>query len=632
MAAVRIVENQALRLELEPTDLRCTILHKPTGARWTMHGATALAVTLQSTEAGGKRSEHPLSEFASGMDFWERPNELFVRIPAAGFAVRIALDGEAAVFEVAPEFAPELAVRDVLYPRAFVLPVKPGNYSTWALSQGSIIPADWAARFHHPEGYSEQAMSIHGGYQKEPDCGFVAIAETPADLYIATWQDEGGPCGTFFHWLPCLGALRYTRRVRYTFGKGMDYRQQAFHYRAYAKKTGLLATLKEKAQVNPNIENLHGGCMISCDAAARDVHRMTYRATPFATSAERVEKFKTLTGIDHGAVHLDGWGRFGYDSMHPETLPPNRDCGGAPGLADFSKRTKALGYLFGLHDQYIDNYQDAPSFLPENFRHMENGQPVKVNCWLGGMAYHNCYVASKRFVKRNIFDGVRDLYLYHNSPSVVKICDPTTYYLDCFTRTVECFHPEHRLTRSENRQVQREILDMVRSGNHGQSQPIVLQVEHVRDFAVPEIDFSYGLGDFKADVEVVGGGHETQSIGITVPLWHLVFHDCVVLAHHTTEQRENLLYGCVPWFNLRDGEWERELAEDLPAKQRVMALHAEVGFEPMTDHALLSADGAVQKTVFGGGVEVTVDRKAGTVAIKGGKADTKGSVKIKAEA
>ncbi|HTL53500.1 MAG TPA: DUF5696 domain-containing protein [Planctomycetota bacterium] len=632
-AASRVIENEFLRLELPLADLACVIQHKPTGARWTMFGGSPLDLMRQ--DASGKRSQHALSEFQSGMDVWERPHELLVRLPGAGISVRMALEGEDVVFELASEYTTDgVTVRDVLYPRHFVLPQKTGNYTTWALNQGSIVPSTSTARFHHPEGYSEQAMHFHGGYQQEGDCGYLAIAETPDDLYLAMWHEAGAAASTFFHWLPSLGSLRYTRRARYTFRKGMDYKQQALGYRAYAKKIGLLVSLKEKARANPNLEKLHGGCMIDCFAAARDMRNLTYRTVPFLTTAERIERFKAKTGIVNAAVHLDGWGKFGYDNIHPDTLPPNKDCGGAGALGELSRRTKALGYLFGLHDQYIDNYQDAPSFMPENFRHQENGQPVKVNNWQGGMAYHNCYVPAKRFVKRNMFDGVRDLYLYHNSPSVVKICDPTTYYLDCFTRTVECFHPEHRLTRTENRKVQREILAMARSGNHGASQPIVLQVEHVRDFAIPEIDFSYGLGGMVADVEVVGGGHETRSIGITVPLWHLAFHDTVVLAHHTESQTENLLYGCVPWFNGTNGSnestevWEEKLGKVLPAKLRVMALHADIGFEPMTDHALLAADGSVEKTTFAGGVAVMVDRKNKTVQIEGGRAATKGMVPV----
>ncbi|MFH1377914.1 MAG: DUF5696 domain-containing protein [Planctomycetota bacterium] len=617
------LENDRLALSLDPVDLSYEVLHKQTGVRWQMAGAYHNDVTLQN--AAGKRTDHSLSEFKDSFDIWSRADGLLIRIPPAGLSIRIALDNEDVIVETAPDIGGSSKPRDLLYPRHFVLPVSSGNYATFPMSQGSIIPADWPARFHHPEGYSEQAMTYHGSYIKDGDCGFIAIAETSDDLYLAVWHDENAAAGTFIHWLPSLGSLSYARRVRYTFAKGLVYQKQALIYRDYAKRNGFYASLREKLSRNPNIGKLLGGCVLNCFGAMRNFRNFTYRFVPFNTSAQRVEAFRKLTGIENAVVHLDGWGKYGYDNLHPDYLPPNGDCGGARGLKNFSERTKALGYLFGLHDQYIDNYMDSPSFMDENFQHREDGRPVKVNNWWGGMAFHNCYTASLRFVKRNIFEGVKDLYLYHKSPSVMDICDPTAYYLDCFTRTVECFHPAHPQTRKQNRETQREILRTVQTGNFGQTHPIVLQCEHVRDFAIPEVDFSYGLGAFVADVEVVGGGSETQSIGINVPLWHLAFHDAVVLPH-SNDQESNILYGCPPWFSLNEETWETDVRKSLPMKKLVMKLHSEIGLEPMTGHQLLESDGSVEKTEFGG-VSVLLNRKEKTVRIEGGKADTGGEIK-----
>jgi len=628
MADKYVVQNSALKVELNPADLSCRILHKKTGVSWQMAGAYPIDVTLK--DAQGTKTQHSFAEFKKAFDIWQRPDGLLARIAPVGLSISITLDGEDIVFEVAPEFTTGSVPRDVLYPRHFVLPIKSGNYSTFPISQGSLIPADWPARFHHPEGYSEQSMTFHGGYIEDGDCGFIAIAETSDDMYLAVWHDKKKAAGTFIHWLPSLGSLSYARRVRYKFRKGMGYKEQSFAYRDYAKKTGMYVSLAEKAKFNPNIKHLQGGCMISCSAAMRNMRNLTYRFVPFATSAGWVEKFRKLTGIKKGSIHLDGWGKYGYDNLHPDYLPPNSDCGGARGLKEFSQRAKAIGYIFGLHDQYIDNYSDAPSFMDENFQHKEDGQPVKVNNWAGGMAYHNCYSASLKFVKRNIFEGVKDLYLYHKSPSVMNICDPGTIYLDCFTRTIECYHPLHVQSRKQNRECQREILRTVRTGNFGQTHPIVQQCEHVRDFAVPEIDFSYGLGAFLADVEVVGGGSETQPIGINVPMWNLVFHDAVALAHYE-DMASDLLYGCMPWFPVNDEKWEEKTNKVLRVKRLIMSLNEDVFFEPMTNHKLLAPDGSIEQTTFGGGVSVTIDRKDKTVKIKGGRADTKGTVSYESQ-
>ena len=62
---------------------------------------------------------------------------------------------------------------------------------------------------------------------------------------------------------------------------------------------------------------------------------------------------------------LNGWINGGYDNRHPDILPAAPEIGGNEGLAACSRRVKALGWLFGLHDNYQDMYRDAPSWNEE---------------------------------------------------------------------------------------------------------------------------------------------------------------------------------------------------------------------------------------------------------------------------
>ena len=79
-----------------------------------------------------------------------------------------------------------------------------------------------------------------------------------------------------------------------------------------------------------------------------------------------------------------------------------------------------LGYLFGLHDQYIDNYLDAPSHNIKDLMVPESGVPSRVNNWAGGVCGHSCYTSAHRFVKRNMFEGVKELYFRHNAKPIVS--------------------------------------------------------------------------------------------------------------------------------------------------------------------------------------------------------------------
>ena len=623
------IETPKLLVQLIPDTLAVCITDKGAGVEWRMRGPTDIDVMME--DAAKSRTWKSLPDFQSRMAWVSaKKDAILVNIPEAHLSLTVAFAREDEVrFEVAPlNEKDESHPRDVLWPRHFVMPTNADSYVVWALSQGELVYGNSKTRFHHPEGYSEQAMSWHGGFKD--GAGYIAIADTPDDMYLAMWHDDETAGSTFLHWLPSHGRLRYSRRVVYRFAKGMDYRAMAGIYREHVKEKGLLVTLADKLIQNPNLARLIGGCVVNASAATRNFRDLSVRFTPFEETGKRIRRFREETGIENASVHLDGWGRFGYDNIHPDTLPPSPECGGAGGLKALSETVKGVGYLFGLHDQYIDNYQHAPSHEEKYFKIKENGRPDKVNSWNGGLCAHNCYTASRYFAKRNIFDGVTENYFRHNSPPVVDVCAPTAYYLDCFTRTVECFHPDHPLTRTENRQVQRDILAMVRTGNFGQSDPIVLQIEHIRDFAVPEADFSYGLGAFQADVEVVGGGHETECIGVPVPLWHLVFHDCVVLPHWG-DGHLNFLYGNPPWFSVGEsGGWDGIAEKELELKKRMMALHADVALEEMTGHELLEADGSVQRTEFAG-VAVTVDTNSKTVKIEGGRADTQGEVSYQSE-
>lgn len=92
-----------------------------------------------------------------------------------------------------------------------------------------------------------------------------------------------------------------------------------------------------------------------------------------------------------------------------------------------------------------------------------------------------------------------------------------------------------------------------------------------------------------------------------------------------------LLYAQAPYFMLgyRKKFGKKALKEfQTTMKKKVLNLHKDVGFEEMTDHKILSRDGATQMSVFEDGLEVEVDRTAGTYRISAGRARTKGTERI----
>ena len=70
-------------------------------------------------------------------------------------------------------------------------------------------------------------------------------------------------------------------------------------------------------------------------------------------------------GIDHLAVILHDWQRYGYDVKLPDHLPADPRYGTEADLATFGTTATRLGYPWAVHENYIDIYPDAPSWDPE---------------------------------------------------------------------------------------------------------------------------------------------------------------------------------------------------------------------------------------------------------------------------
>ncbi len=82
-------------------------------------------------------------------------------------------------------------------------------------------------------------------------------------------------------------------------------------------------------------------------------------------------------GVDHVAIIQHVWQRWGYDVKLPDHLPANPEFGGDKGMITFGKAANRCGYVWSLHENYIDLYPDAPSYDPTARVLMSDGSPSK---------------------------------------------------------------------------------------------------------------------------------------------------------------------------------------------------------------------------------------------------------------
>jgi hypothetical protein len=84
---------------------------------------------------------------------------------------------------------------------------------------------------------------------------------------------------------------------------------------------------------------------------------------PFSTVNTQVETLYSA-GISNLWVLVHDWQNGGYDNKYPNVVPANPSLGGDAALTNLSRTIRTSGYLFGLHENYVDFYTNAAAWSP----------------------------------------------------------------------------------------------------------------------------------------------------------------------------------------------------------------------------------------------------------------------------
>ena len=507
-------------------------------------------------------------------------------------------------------------------------------YTLLTVGQGLLVPNDWPEALGRMpfDGFFGTAGAYMPWFaQVRGRAGDLALCETPCN---AGWQAEHPAGGPYTHvgvrFEPSLGRMRERRTMRYAFFRDCDYNDLCKTYRAFARERGLLCTLSQKAAKTPRVDALIG-CSFVHVGVKRHIHPLSDfydrhhparndSLTSFARRAEEVDRLHAL-GAGRLYLHLDGWAQPGYDNQHPDALPACAEAGGWAGMRALADRLHAHGDLFGIHDQYRDYYRSAPSFDEEYACRLPDGSIPEHSRWAGGPQSYLCATQALFYVRRN-FSRIRD-----NGVALDGA------YLDVFTCNEgdECANPRHRMSRQDCYAYRLRCFEWLHA--HG----ILPSSEEVADWSMPSLVFChYAPYDFM--LRKPG----SPRYGLPVPLFNLVYHDCVITPWmmEKTEREDLMLYallnGGAPYL-IREGAYPNtdgafgaqaqedntagaeRLRRDIARCAVVAALHERVAKCEMTRHMLLDADGTRQQSVFSNGTTVTVDFAAGTYDIRPGE-------------
>ena len=568
------ITNSALEVTLNTTNAALAVLDRRSHERFEQKPISG-DVVLTAAAAQSNVLNLKLFHLASGQEI----------------AGSVRLDGDL------PEFTFELAAKGELpgalhFPHPFA--THPGEYLVVPMNEGISYPV---------EDTSIEPMTLiaYGGHGicmafwgvTDGARGHMAIIETPDDAAIRIDQHDGlldiAP-----QWDAQRGQFGYARRLRYVFFDHGGHVAMAKRYRAYAQQIGQFKTLEQKRRENPNVDLLVGAVNVWCwdrDAVslAKEMQSSGIKRILWS-NAQSPENLRALNDLGVLTSRYDIY----QDVMDPANFPK----------------------LNGRHDDWVT------AAWPQDIIRQANGD------WLRGWGvrgrqgewYYCGVLCDKRALD----------YARQRIPAELATHPYRCRFIDTTTAAPwhECYNTNHPMTRTESREWKMKLLDYVSHDNH-----LVTGSETGHDAAVPFVDYFEGmmsLGPYR----VPDAGRDMARIWTNapervakfqlghqyrLPLWELVYHDCVVAQWYWGDYNNklpalwdkrdlfNVLYGTPPMFMFNRQFWEENRARFVQSYANTCANIRALGYCEMTDHRFLTPDRNVQQTVFANGTSVTVN-------------------------
>ncbi len=491
-------------------------------------------------------------------------------------------------------------IREIAFPAPLIADGE-NAYAVLNTMQGQLLPSRWPQEACSKLPFDGQ-MCSEAAYmpwwgEVTDEGAYLAWVQSPWDAKYTISHPAGGPNRIYARHLPSLGKMRYQRTVSFYFlPAGSSYVDLCHLYRALSDEQGKPVTLREKAAENPNVDRLIGSCVMHCAGKSHVTPDSRYydrehpenndRLTRFSHWEERIRMLKGM-GVDQLYLHQDGWGQPGYDNQHPDYLPPCREMGGWDGMKSLADAMEECGYLFGIHDQYRDYYLDAPTYNPDSACQNPDGSIYGHAIWAGGKQNYLCASLAPAYVRRNFEQLLA--YGIHLQAA----------YLDVFTcnEADECANPRHRMTRKECLAYRASCFHYLTSRG------IVPSSEEVNDWAMDSQVFCHWAPYLTGSA-------------IPVPLFNLVYHDCVLIPWKMEEGEWGIPEGTSGFLHcllnggmgyLSDTLEGKALEENIRQYKIISELQHHVGKEKMISHRFLNEERTLQQTVFSDGTCVTVD-------------------------
>jgi hypothetical protein len=578
------IENGRLRFNVDGAAARLSVTDLRTGRVWSQEGGDAGWMVTSAEVSGDKRSltlallePETVREFKAVFALDEQAAEL---------SVAISMDGA--------------MQRPLNFPLPFA--TRKGDRLIVPMNEGVGYPV-------HEEHQGLHRLIAYGGHgicmgffgvaEDATGAGWMCILETSDDAAMDARKGADGMWVAGPSWDAQRGQFGYTRKARYVFFEAGGHVAMCKRYRAHARQVGLLVPFSEKVKRIPAIDRLIGAANIwrigkgAGDAVAlvKEMQALGMRRLLWSGggSPEQIRALRELPDVLVGR----------YDIYQDIMDPANHE---------------RIGYKHG--DWVTEAFPHDINWAGPDATQWRRGWRVKAKDGEMIPCAVICDSKALPYARKRI---AKDL---ETKPYTARFID-TTVAAPWF----ECYHPDHPMTRTQSRQYKMELLKLI--GDFG----LVCGSETGHEASVPFCDYFEGmlsLGPYRVpdsgrnllpEWDEVPERLAKYQVGeaYRLPLWELVYHDCVVAHWYWGDYNNklpkvwrkrdlfNALYGTPPMYLFDGARWEAKKAQFAASYQVAAPVARATGYHEMTDHQILSPDRTVQRTVFANGVTVTVN-------------------------
>ncbi len=470
------------------------------------------------------------------------------------------------------------------------------TYLVMPVNEGISYPVDdesLSPMWYHLYGGHGLCMPWYGVTDGRQ--GIMTVVETPDDAAVRVPRLDGFLC-LATEWQPQKGKFGPIRRLRYVFFNRGGHVVMCKRYRSYAKQTGLFKTLEQKRKENSNVDLLIGAVNVWCwerdslsivkEMKSLGIERILWSNR---RSPDVITTMNNMDGILTSRYDIY------QDLMDPQIVKEK---------------------LRGKHPDWTQEAWPDDLMLDGN-GDWRKGWRVRGK---DGEMYPCGVLCDKQALK----------YAKQRVPEELKTHPYRCRFIDTTTASPwrECYHPNHPMTRSESRYWKMQLLRFM-----SEEMKLVTGSETGHDAAVPYVHYFEGmlsLGPYRipdAGRSMIKPWDEVPErvakfqVGqkYRLPLWELVYHDCVVAQWYWGDYNNklpklwdkrdlfNILYGTPPMFMFNNKIWKENKDRFVKSYKNVCPVARAVGYSEMTDHCFLTDDKSVQQTTFANGIKITVN-------------------------